>query len=48
MYLFDKILEYKERYINSKEKDESVAWALDNCLEEFLEILSYYNLNCKN
>lgn len=47
MYLLDKIIEYRDRFIESKDKNEDIAWSMNNCLEEFIEILAYYSLNCK-
>lgn len=45
-YMFEKISQYKIRLEESKNNDD-IYWAMNNSLEEFLEILSYYNLNCK-
>lgn len=46
-YLFDKISDYKQK-INCNEGNNEVLWCLSTCLEEFMEILSEYNLNFKN
>jgi len=45
-YLFDKIYDYRKRLEENKDSKE-VAWALSNAIEEFMEILSEYNLNYK-
>ena len=47
VYLFNKIGDYKGRMTDNEGSPE-VVWALNNCLEEFMEILSEYNLNYKN
>lgn len=45
-YLFNKITDYKKR-IDENKGSKEVLWCLNNCLEEFMEILSEYNLNYK-
>ena len=47
VFMFEKINQYRIRLEESKD-NKDVAWAMNNCLEEFMEILSHYNLNCKN
>lgn len=46
VYLFDKINEFRKR-INDNNGNDEVLWLLNSCLEEFMEILSEYNLNYK-
>lgn len=45
-YLFNKIYDYKTRLEENKDNVE-VTWALNSTIEEFMEILSEYNLNYK-
>lgn len=45
-YLFNKITDCKNK-INENQGNKEVLWHLDSCLEEFMEILSEYNLNYK-
>ena len=45
-YLFNKINDYRER-IEENKSDKAVSWCLNSTLEEFMEILSEYNLNYK-
>lgn len=45
-YLFEKINTFRGK-VKDNECDPNVVWALNNCLEEFMEILSEYNLNFK-
>lgn len=44
-YLLDKINDHRERL--SKTDDDSIRWSLNNCISEFLEILSQYNTKFK-
>lgn len=45
-YLFEKINDYRGR-LSENSCDPNIVWALNNCVEEFVEILSEYNLNFK-
>lgn len=45
-FLIDKIYDYKNRLKENKGNKE-VEWCLNQCLEEFIVILSEYNLNYK-
>lgn len=46
VYLVDKINEFRDR-VKENEGNDEVLWCLNTCLEEFMEILSEYNLNYK-
>lgn len=45
-YLFDKISDFRQK-LKENEGNKEVLWCLGTCLEEFVEILSEYNLNYK-
>jgi len=45
-YLFNKISDYQKKLTDNKGNKE-VEWCLNNCIDEFMEILSEYNLNYK-
>lgn len=45
-YLFDKISDFKKRLVENEGNPE-VEWFLNNCIEQFIEVLSEYNLNYK-
>lgn len=45
-YLFKKISDYQKKLTDNKGNKE-VEWFLNNCIDEFIEILSEYNLNYK-
>lgn len=45
-YLFDKISDFKKRLVEN-EGNKEVEWFLNNCIDQFMEILSEYNLNYK-
>jgi len=45
-YLFNKISDYQKKLTDNKGNKE-VEWCLNNCIDEFIEILSEYNLNYK-
>lgn len=45
-YLFEKIVDFKKRLVEN-EGNKEVEWLLNNCIEQFMEILSEYDLNYK-
>lgn len=45
-FLFDKIYDFKQK-LAENEGNKEVEWCLNACIEEFMEILSEYNLNYK-
>ena len=46
-YLFDKIVDCKNR-INENSHNKEVLFCLESMLEEYMEIMSHYNLNIKH
>lgn len=45
-YMFNKIVDCKNR-ITENNNNKEVLFCLENILEEYMEIMSYYNLNIK-
>ncbi|SCK04754.1 Uncharacterised protein [uncultured Clostridium sp.] len=45
-YLFEKINNFRVKLLENSH-DPEIVFVLNNCLEEFMEILSEYNLNFK-
>lgn len=45
-YLFEKIVDCKNK-ISENEGNQEVSFCLENMLEEYMEIMSHYNLNIK-
>lgn len=45
-YMFNKITDFNKR-VEENNGNEDVLFCLNTCLEEFVEILSEYNLNFK-
>jgi len=45
-YMFNKITDFNKRF-EENEGNKEVLFCLNTCLEEFVEILSVYNLNFK-